>query len=240
MAEGLKAKIRSGAQTVGFGMPVTATREQLDRAQSEHGPYDFLFTDGQHSAFSEPALVDFCNLADELDLPVRLRIKHTRQAYLIGNLLDLGPTGIEVPQVESLETAIEAEQNMYYSPMGKRSVGGGARRRVQDFADTRAYADWWNANAVLWLQIESLNAVLHAHTLALPGVDCFSFGPTDLTLDIEAHPNPPYRRLEDCVEAVARSVQGSETALCYRNGTPDTRQHWADVGVTVFLERPGP
>lgn len=238
MAASLKARINAGERTIGFAVPVTATREQLERVQNEGGPYDYVFTDGQHSAFSEPALVDFCQGADDLDLPVRFRIKHTRQAYLIGNLLDLGPTGIEVPQVESLDTAREAVDNMYYAPAGRRSVGGGARRRIADFADTRAYADWWNDNGVLWLQIESLNAVLHAHRWALPGVGCFSFGPTDLTLDIEAHPNPPYATLEACVEAVARSVQGTGTMLSYRNGTPDQRQHWADVGVTVFLERP--
>jgi 2-keto-3-deoxy-L-rhamnonate aldolase RhmA len=238
MAQGLKQKIRSGERTIGFGAPVTVTREQLERAQDEHGPYDFLSTDAQHSAFSEPALVDFCNRADEVDLPVRLRIKHTSHTCLIGNLLDLGPTGVEVPQVESLETAREAAENMYYPPRGRRSVGGRERRRVQELADSRDYADWWNENGVLWLQIESLNAVLHAHIFALPGVDCFSFGPTDLTFDIEAHPNPPYGRLEDCVEAVARSLEGSQTALCYRNGTPDTRQHWSDLGVTVFLESP--
>ena len=238
MAQGLKRKIRSGEMTVGFVAPMTATREQLERARNEHGPYDFLATDAQHSAFSESALVEFCNRADEVDLPVRLRIKHTNHTHLIGNLLDLGPTGIEVPQVESLETAREAAENMYYPPLGRRSVGGGARRRVQDFPDSRDYADWWKENAVLWLQIESLNAVLHAHTFALPGVDCFSFGPTDLTFDIERHPNPPYKSPEDCVEAVARSLEGSRTALCYRNGTPDSRRHWADLGVSVFLERP--
>ena len=238
MPQGLKGKILSGARTIGLGAPVTATREQLERARDEHGPYDFLFTDAQHSAFSEPDLVDFCHRADEVDLPVRLRIKHTSHTRLIGNLLDLGPTGIEVPQVESPESAREAVESMYYPPRGRRSVGGGARRRVQDFPDSRDYADWWNENGVLWLQVESLNAVLHAHDFALPGVDCLSFGPTDLTFDIEGHPNPPYRTVEECVQAVSRSLEGSPTALCYRNGSPETREQWADLGVTVFLERP--
>lgn len=239
MAQGLKAKIRAHQRTVGFGAPVTATREQLERAQAEHGPYDFVFTDGQHSAFSESALVEFCGRSGQVGLPVRLRIKHTRHAYLIGNYLDLGPAGIEVPQVEDEGAAGEAVDSFYYPPAGHRSVGGGARRRIGDFLpDTRAYADWWNDNGVLWLQVESLRAVLDAHRLALPGVDCLSFGPTDLTLDIQAHPNPPYRTVEECVAAVARSAEGTQTALCFRNGTPDQRQHWADLGVTVFLERP--
>lgn len=236
MAEGLKARIRARERVVGFGVPVTATRAQLERALDEHGPYDFVFTDGQHSALDEPALVEFCARAAAVGLPVRLRIKHPRQAYLIGTLLDLGPGGIEVPQVESVEVAREAVEAFYYPPAGRRSVGGAARWRAADFPDARQYADWWNDQGVLWLQIESLHAVLHAHTFARPGVDALSFGPVDLALDIASHPNPPYRTVEACVEAVARSVP--LTPLCYRNGTPDQRQRWADLGVTVFLERP--
>jgi hypothetical protein len=37
---------------------------------------------------------------------------------------------------------------------------------------------------------------------------------------------------------VAATVKGTQTALCFRNGTPDLRQKYADLGATVFLERP--
>ena len=238
-AEGLKAKIRNGEITIGVGMPMTVSADDFESALAYgKGEYEFVFVDGQHSPFSERALVDFCQLASRFELPVRLRILHTRQAYLLGTYLDLGASGIEVPQVEEEGTADEATESFYYPPLGRRSVGGGGRRSQEDFPDTRDYADWWNRNGVLWLQIESLSAVVNAHKLAKPGVDCLSFGPADLTLDIEAHPNPPYGSVEECVSAVAATVKGTQTALCFRNGTPDLRQKYADLGATVFLERP--
>ena len=42
-------------------------------------------------------LVAFCSTAQDLGMPVQFRIKNTRHAYLIGNVLDLGPMAIEVP-----------------------------------------------------------------------------------------------------------------------------------------------
>ncbi|MEE2657396.1 MAG: aldolase/citrate lyase family protein [Candidatus Latescibacterota bacterium] len=237
MAQGLKAKIRSGEQTLGFGLRYDAGRQQFEQAL-EGASYDFVFVDGQHSPLSEERLVEFCNIADNYDLPVRFRIKHPHDAYLVGNMLDLGPTGIEVPLVESAMTAHEVVESFYFPPIGRRSNGGAARRHIENFPQVNDYVAWWNDNGVLWLQVESMQGVLHAHGMALPEVDCLSFGPTDLTLDIESHPNPPYSTLEACVEAVARSVEGTQTAICYRNGSPDTRQHWADLGVTVFLEAP--
>ena len=233
----LKQDIRSGETVVGFGVPVTATREELRRALDQDS-YGFVFTDGQHSAVDDSQLVDFCALADEFDLPVRFRIQHAGHCCIIGNILDFGVGGIEVPQTESEQTANEAIENFYYPPIGRRSLGGGARRKAGDHPDMRPYADWWNENGVLWLQVESLTATLHAHKLARAEVDCLSFGPSDLTFDIASHPNPPYATVEECVAAVAKSVQGTETALCFRTGTPDRRAQYADLGVTVFLERP--
>ena len=236
-ASGLKQRIRSGQTVIGLGSPISATKEYFERARDQES-YEFVFTDGQHSAVDDSQLVQFCALADEFDLPVRFRIKHAMHCQLIGNYLDLGAGGIEVPQTETGQTANEAVENFYYPPLGRRSLGGGARRKIGVLPDPRAYADWWNENGVLWLQIESLSATLHAHKLARPGVDCLSIGPSDLGFDIEAHPHPPYRSVEECVGAIAKSIAGTETAICFRTGTADRRPMYADLGVTVFLERP--
>ena len=74
--------------------------------------------------------------------------------------------------------------------------------------------------------------------LALDGVDCLSFGPADLGLDMKHNPHPDLKTVDDCVRYVCRSLEGTGTVVCFRNGTPDPREKYADMGVTVFLERP--
>ena len=235
--ESLKQRIRRGDTVVGIGMPVSTERDVFEKIL-ERNPCDFVFVDSQHAAYCENSLVRYCAMASEFDMPVHFRIKHTRNAYLIGNYLDLGPAGIEVPQVESVETVEEALRSFYYPPLGMRSVGGGARLRVADFADPFDYAGWWNEYGVIWMQVESVQAVTSAYALARDGVDCLSFGPTDLTFDLKFNPHPDLKNVDDCIVHVARQLQGTGTALSFRNGTPETRARYADMGVTVFLERP--
>ena len=233
-ATDLKQRIHNGELVYGASVSMMTTRDQL-AAKVEEGGYDFVAVDSQHSAFSEDRLVAFCAIADELDIPVNFRIKHTRNAYLIGNYLDLGPCGIEVPQVELETTVEEAVAAFYYPQAGIRSWGGAARKNSagQERLD---YAEWWNNYGVLWMQIESIEAVTHARRLAKSGVDCLSFGPADLTFSIEGHPNHSLQTVDACVQYVAGELEGSTTAVCFRNGNPSTREKYADMGVTVFLE----
>ncbi len=230
----LKQLIRDGKHVYGVSVSMMIDRDSLAE-RVDNGGYDFVAVDSQHSAFSEERLVAFCNMADELDIPVNFRIKHTRNAYLIGNYLDLGPSGIEVPQVELEETVDEAVEFFYYPQQGIRSWGGGARKNSAG-TERLEYAEWWNNYGMLWMQIESVEAVTHARRLAKDGVDCLSFGPTDLTFSMESHPNHSLQTVDACVQYVAKELEGTSTAVCFRNGNPSTREKYADMGVTVFLE----
>ena len=152
----LKQKVRSGAPLLGAAVPMFSDRARLAQIAARHR-YDWFQVDAQHSAFAEVRLRDFCAIAGELSMPVVLRIKHTRHTYLIGNLLDLGPVGIEVPQVELESTVDEAVANFHYPPDGVRSWGGQDR---YGFADQPLdeYIELWHRTGVLAMQIESITA----------------------------------------------------------------------------------
>jgi len=141
--DSLKQRIHQGEVVIGVSAPITVDRQRLEDILSRDS-YDFVSVDSQHAAFNEEKLVQFCAIAEELDIPVQFRIKHTRHAYLIGNLLDLGPSGVEVPQVEDEATVDEALAYFYYPQFGNRSWGGAARRGIQGRDDRRTYAEWWN------------------------------------------------------------------------------------------------
>jgi 2-dehydro-3-deoxyglucarate aldolase/4-hydroxy-2-oxoheptanedioate aldolase len=202
----------------------------------EKGGFDFVSVDSQHAAFNEERLWGFCQMAAEIGIHVQFRIKHTRHTYLVGNYLDLGPSGVEVPQVELEETVEDAVANFYYPQRGVRSWGGRARLGSGSRPDHVEYRKWWNETGVLWIQIESVDAVSNARQLSKAGVDCLSFGPMDLTLSLEAHPLHPFKTVDDCVQHVVDLLDGSDTKVCYRNNTPDARQKYLDMGVTVMLE----
>ena len=233
----LKERIRSGENLLGVSVPVDPDRGHLEDILGKD-TYDFVSIDSQHSALSDERLVEFCNMAAEMDVYVQCRVKHTRHSYLVGNYVDLGPTGIEVPQVEEEATVDEAFNYFYYPQKGKRSWGGFPRRGIGERPGRHEYADWWNDYGVLWMQIESVNAVINAKRLAKPGVDCLSTGPNDLMYSVEGTPNSPFDSVEEGVARLLKELEGTQTRLCHRNFTPETRQQFRDMGVTVLLEQP--
>ena len=231
----LKQRMRDGEQLACAKMRISTDRDEC-AAILDQGDYDFIWIDSQHTAFNEERLVEFCDMADEFDMPVHLRIKHTRNAYLIGNYLDLGPSGIEVPQVELESTVDEAICGFYYSPVGLRSWGGNARRGTKEGQDRIEYARWWNEYGVLWMQVESVEAVTNVRTLAKTGVDCVSFGPADLSFSLESHPNHPFKTVDDCLRYVAKQLEDTSVAVCFRGAnTPEAQKKYIDMGVTIFL-----
>jgi 2-keto-3-deoxy-L-rhamnonate aldolase RhmA len=88
------------------------------------------------------------------------------------------------------------------------------------------------------LQIETLTAVTHARQLAKPGVDCLTWGPSDLSFDLEAHPTHPFQTVDDCLRHVLKQLEGTDIRVSFRNYSYELRQKYMDMGVTVFMERP--
>lgn len=235
---GLKEKIREGKQVVGAQVQPTNTKEELEKVM-EIDDYDFILIDAQHTPFDEIQIAEFCQMAESLDLFVQLRIKHTRLAFLSGNYLDLGPCGVEIPQVELESTVEDALHGFYFPPEAGRSFGGRYRRAASEFKAPEEYGVWWNTFGVLWMQVESVQATTHCRQLAKPGVDCLSFGPIDLTYNLKSHPTHPYKSVDDCVKAVCDATADLQTQVCFRSYEKALRQKYADMGVTVFVEIPG-
>jgi 2-keto-3-deoxy-L-rhamnonate aldolase RhmA len=233
----LKQRIRNGEIIVGVSTPMDITKAQLETILGRD-TYGFVSIDSQHSPYSEERLVAFCTMAEAIGIPVQFRIKHTRHAYLIGNILDLGPLAIEVPLVEDEAIVDEALAAFYYPQVGKRSWGGTARYGIQGREDRLTYAAWWNETGILCLQMETLRAVTHARQLAKPGIDCLTWGPADLSFDLEAHPEHPFRTVEDCLRHVLKQLEGTDTKISFRSYDPALRNKYIDMGVTVLMERP--
>ena len=235
--ESLKQRIRSGKIVIGVSAPFDADKSQLEDILSKDN-YDFLSVDSQHSPYNEERVVEICGLAAELGIPVQFRIKHTRHAYLIGNILDLGPLGIEIPIVEEEATVDEAIDAFYYPQVGKRSWGGAARYGIEGRGERLEYADWWNRTGILCIQMETVRAVTNVRRLAKPGIDCLTWGPNDLLFDLESHPEHPFRNVDDCVRHALKQLQGTDAKISFRSYSPENRNKYIDMGVTVLMESP--
>ena len=118
----LKKRIRSGAKVAGVMVESNIDRAGLETVLSKRS-YDFVWTDTHSYAFNQDRLLEFCTTAQELDVPAMVRIEHSHDAYLIGKYLDLGASGIMIPQIENESTVEEALLRFYYPPVGGARLG---------------------------------------------------------------------------------------------------------------------
>lgn len=242
----LKERIHRGELIFGVGAPVHFNRSQLEDLLAQ-GDYSFVYVDSQHSAFCEIDLENFCGHAEQLEIPVQFRIQHTRHTYLVGRFLDLGPTGIMVPEVQTTAEVDEAISYFYYPQVGRRSSGGVNRRNLSAFGkptdpasiDRLAYADWWNSNGFLAIQLESVEAVINARKLAKPGIDLLAFGPNDLRFSMESLPHSPFQTVDECIRHVLDQTRDSTVQVSLGAATAEQRDKYIEMGVTVLQVQPG-
>ena len=235
----LRQRIHAGEVLVALRGSLTTTKSQLADIWAT-GRYDYVWIDGQHTAFSEAELVNYCTAAEELGIDVQLRIPHTYHAYLVGRYLDFGPSAVLVPEVMEEKTVDDAIAYAYYGPIGRRSWGGAARRGLRGAAkgmDRLAYAAWWNDYVILGIQVESVEAVTDIGKLAKPGVSVVTFGPNDLSFSLDIHPEYPLQTVDDCMRNVAAQLAGTNIRLAMGTGTkPEERDKYLEIGITLFQE----
>jgi 2-keto-3-deoxy-L-rhamnonate aldolase RhmA len=98
----------------------------------------------------------------------------------IKKCLDIGASGIIVPQIMTFEDAAYAVRCCKYPPQGTRSIG---ISRAQGYgAEFQDYVASANNDIAVILQIENRSAVDHIEEICnLPGIDALFVGPYDLS-----------------------------------------------------------
>jgi 4-hydroxy-2-oxoheptanedioate aldolase len=236
--DNLRARIAAGDELVALRADIGWSKEQLASAMAS-GNYHFIWLDAQHSPYSDHLLVNFTASAEQLGIPVQLRVPHTRQAHMVGRFFDLGANGALIPEVMEASTVQDALDFAYYGPLGRRSWGGANRLGLRSgTAPTarREYAAWWNETVLLSIQIESVQTVTNIARLVRPGLTHVTFGPNDLEFSLDLHPNYPLNTVEACMDNVAKQLQGSGIRIAMGTITvPEERQKYRDLGVTIFM-----
>ena len=206
MSKTLKERFLDGAEIIQSRISMASTREEVHQTIIDTA-CDLIYIDCQHGPYTEWDIVRISEAAEEKEVPVLLRIKHTRHAYRLGNYCDLGVLAIKVPEVETEEIVDEALNAFYYPPIGRRSWGGWVGYGIAARKDRREYAKWWNENAILGFKVESLKSVLNIRALVKSGITYIDFGPADLMFDIETKDHPFLKSIDDCREFIQKELE---------------------------------
>lgn len=160
-----------------FGILLTFPLPSIAEMCADAG-FDWVFLDMEHGGFE---LADIQRTAqavnDRCACVVRVPIN---DRMWIGKVLDLGVSGIIIPQVNSAEDAQRAVHAAKYPPQGGRGVGLG--RASKYGANLTNYLQSSNDETALIAQIEHKDAAANVDAIAsTPGIDALMLGPFDLS-----------------------------------------------------------
>lgn len=145
--------------------------------------YDFAVVDNEHSPMSQTTIREMMRASEVagIDMTPIVRVKQS-SAPEIHQALDMGAMGIQVPNVDTYEEALEACAAMYYTPKGHRGFGSGQRGIGYGFMPKEEYFDTANNEVLSIIQCESLESVKNLdRILGIESLDVVFIGAMDLS-----------------------------------------------------------
>src|SRR5215217_6717608 len=164
----VKETLRAGGSAIGVFIPMPSP--DVVEIVALAG-FDFALLDAEHGRISPDDAYPMILAAEARDVPAIVRIgENDRQVVL--KYLDLGVSGVMIPQTNTPELARSAVEAMRYAPAGLRGLAGG---RTFDYAQYPPISDRLptiNHRVLTIIQFEHIYPLPHIDSLLkTPGLD---------------------------------------------------------------------
>lgn len=177
----LKERLRNGEQVLGT-MVTTFASPDIAKILQVCG-FDFLIVDCEHGSFTTREVANIIAVARGIGMPALVRIPEMRREHAL-KFMEMGASGLLLPNTESAEQAQMLVDCTKYAPLGHRGVS--LSRPHTDFKKVSGatYMPQANDETILMCQIESRKGVEHVEEIiAVEGIDVAFIGPNDMTQD---------------------------------------------------------
>lgn len=168
--------------------------------------YDWVLIDLEHGSGDFTGLVHQIAALEAYRTAPIVRVPSI-DPVMFKQVLDLGPCGLMVPNVETPEQAREAVRCIQVPPLGTRGVATSTRNVGYGF-HYEQYVREANDNLLTVVQIESREGLRQVDAIAaVPGVDVLFVGPTDLSIDMGLSSEPEDAQFREALIQVAQAAQ---------------------------------
>ena len=174
----MKAAILSGRAAIGLSVMIPSP--QIVEMAGRLG-FDWVLIDCEHGTINRET-VELMAMAAEAGGTTPIARPATNSPDAILQVLEAGALGVQVPHVSTAAQAHAAVAAVKYHPLGSRGLAAGTRPAGYGFGGSAAeYVEAANRETLVCVQIEDTEGLANLREiLAVPGVDVFFVGPSDL------------------------------------------------------------
>ncbi len=193
--------------------------------------FDWFFIDLEHSAMSRRDAQLVLQVAGAM-IPCLVRVRSNDDVW-VKAALDIGASGVIIPQIRTPEDATRAVRFSKYPPEGLRSVG---IARAQGYGDIfqEAVASANDDTAVI-LQIEHIDAVENIERiLEVSGIDGLFVGPYDLSASMGKIGHTTDPDVQGAISKVKNAAGKAGMPLGIFGATPEALHAYMEDGFTLL------
>jgi 4-hydroxy-2-oxoheptanedioate aldolase len=195
-----------------------------------HAGFDFVILDLEHGPNNVLTLQNLIRAAQISDVFPIVRVKGEPRS-LIGEVLDIGAGGIQIPQITTAEEARRVIHLARFSPTGRRGVCRYVRAADYSSADRFAYFKAAN-EALIVLQLEGEEAMHNLDgILQVPGVDIIFIGPYDLSQSLGVTGEVDHPRVVQAAQDIIARCSSKGIVVGIFAETLENAWKWTKLGV---------
>lgn len=228
----LKQKIREGGAVIGsfVKMNDASSVEILAIAG-----FDFFVVDTEHVAFDREQLLTILRAAEAYGITPIVRVRENNQVEILQNL-DLGFTGVQVPNVDTAEEAKAMVASVKYTPIGVRGLSPSVRACNYGTMAVKDYIQMANEETMIVSHCETVTCVNNLdEVLKVEGIDVIFIGPMDLSQSLGVPGEAGSDLVKNTVTTIIDKCKASGMAIGTTAATPEAAKALIDRGVQFIL-----
>jgi 2-dehydro-3-deoxyglucarate aldolase/4-hydroxy-2-oxoheptanedioate aldolase len=197
--------------------------------------FDFLWIDTEHTPTDYQILVHHLIAAKAAGCDTLVRIPWN-DPVMAKRVLDMGPAGIVFPMVNTVAELDAAMKCTLYPPLGNRGFGP-IRASNYTLDDQEEFINKTSLELIRCVQIESKTAVDNLDEMVKnPWVDCFIFGPCDLSGSIGELAKIYEKPTGDVIDTAIAKLKkaGKSIGISITTEDPKQLEYWYNKGINFI------
>lgn len=194
---------------------------------------DFVILDMEHGPANHAVLIDLIRAAE---LGGALPIVRVPEGNVraIGEVLDLGAGGVQVPQVSSAAAARQVVDNARFHPFGSRGLCRFVRAAQHSHLPVEQHLAKSRDNLIV-VHIEGSDAVANLEEiLDVDGIDVVFIGPYDLSQSLGIPGQTTHPRLQEAIKSIVETGNGRGKSVGLFVEDPESAARWIELGVAYI------
>lgn len=227
----LKARLREG-ETV-FGVFLGVPSPPLAEIAGWAG-FDYIFADSEHGFGHTESMVSMTRAAEAAGAEAVIRVPSSERTNIL-RALDVGASGVLIPQVNSKEEGEHAAAAAYYPPDGIRGLAFSVRAAHYGLLKPDEYLKVAREETLVCVQVETQKAINEMEGIAsVPLIDVIFVGPTDLSMNLGLPGQLGHPKVEQAIDRIFEATLDAGKIPAILANDPPTAEKWMAKGARML------